>query len=148
MDDRKKMSKSLDKMIYSCQFAGSPCNLSLIEHIWNRDYGNCYRLNSYSMYKSLDVSENRMLKVKKEDTLYGFFLNLNLDQPKELDILGMQRQVCFVHHSKFRAMTSRSYLEVAITKIRRKFDFFRPNRLTLVEVKLFSSNLILPTSQL
>ena len=84
---RKNFTLSIKDMIADCRFNRIDCNYSDFEWIFNSRYGNCYRFNTFSKYRTLRKSN-------KSSELYGFNLVLNLaNQNKILNDLGINRGV-------------------------------------------------------
>jgi hypothetical protein len=65
LSDPYFFGKRLDEFIISCQFGTKDCNLvEDFEHIYNVDYGNCYRFNSGKNINGKDVNLKYVSPIK------------------------------------------------------------------------------------
>jgi len=116
---RKKMSKTLDQMIFECTFGSKDCNVSDFVYFFDINHGNCYRFNS---------GLNRATELKTVITSgdkTGLRLGLHLGSPNDFfDSTGVFVEI---HDQSFRGLSTNSGFNVptgAITSIGIKRKFY------------------------
>ena len=96
VNERKKYSKSIDKMLRSCYFNNQKCTHHDFKWLFNENFANCYQFNSYLLN---NVSKRMM--VNRLGPINGLKLILNLTLPDEIERYGLKKGVYVSINDKY-----------------------------------------------